>query len=169
MKTACRAAVVAAALISATVFAQALQTGEDENALVDALTLPALTRSMTSDPKAASHAGRASLLIEFETNSSTLTETARKQLEVVGRALNTAKLTPFSFNVEGHADPRGSPDRNLRLSQARAESVREYLMRTQNVAAERLKAMGKGDREPLNRSNPAAPENRRVTFVTLRP
>lgn len=31
----------------------------------------------------------------------------------------------------------------------------------------RLKSIGKGDLEPLNRADPSAPENRRVTFVTL--
>jgi flagellar motor protein MotB len=37
---------------------------------------------------------------------------------------------------------------------------------THAIGAERLSAVGKGDSEPLNTGNPAAPENRRVTLVT---
>jgi OOP family OmpA-OmpF porin len=52
------------------------------------------------------------------------------------------------------------------LSQQRAESVRSYLVSTHSIAAERLKAEGKGDTDLLNRKVPSAPENRRVTIVT---
>jgi len=52
------------------------------------------------------------------------------------------------------------------LSQQRAESVRSYLVTTHNIAADRLKAEGKGDTDLLNRKVPSAPENRRVTIVT---
>jgi flagellar motor protein MotB len=53
----------------------------------------------------------------------------------------------------------------MKLSQGRAEAVVQYLVSAQNVRPERLKAIGKGDREPLDPANPAAPENRRITFV----
>jgi len=165
-----RALVVVGAAVALNVHAEAPVSADvDENTLIDNLTPPAGTRAFGADAKASTHAGRASLLIEFETNSSALTDAARKQLDVVGRALNTSRLAAFHFTVEGHADPRGSPTANLRLSQARAESVRDYLVHSQNVATARLTPLGKGDREPLNRANPAAPENRRVTFVTLQP
>jgi len=106
-------------------------------------------------------------LIEFQTNSVGLTATAKEQLAIVGKALNTNRLMPFDFIVEGHADPRGNSDANQRLSAARAESVRQYLIRDQEVAPARLRAVGKGDKEPLNRENPSAPENRRVTIIRV--
>jgi len=86
---------------------------------------------------------------------------------VVGKALNTNKLAAFNFVIEGHADPRGSPQLNWRLSEGRAAQVRQYLVVNHGIRAERLKAVGKGDQEPLNPGDPAAPENRRVTFVNL--
>lgn len=107
----------------------------------------------------------ASLLITFSTNSATLMPQARHQLDTVGKALNNDKLAEFKFAIEGHADPRGSSDMNQRLSEERAESVRHYLIEAHNVSADRLTAIGKGDKEPLNLKNPAAAENRRVTFV----
>ena len=69
--------------------------------------------------------------------------------------------------VQGHADPRGNPEKNLQLSQHRAESVRDYLVTYKQIPNERLQAIGKGDTELMNRSKPIAPESRRVTIVNL--
>jgi len=111
-------------------------------------------------------AGTASLLITFHTNSSTLTPDAKQSLDVVGRALNMDKLANYGFVVEGHADPRGGHEFNQKLSEARAETVKEYLVQHHNIEGDRLTAIGKGDRELLDKENPIAPENRRVTIVT---
>ncbi len=149
-----------------------------EGNLVDALLpddSPVVTRSLRVQrdnpvkPGAAPEKPRkasASLLITFETNSSELMPQAKKQLDVVAAALRNDKLAEYNFNVEGHADPRGNKDANLSLSQQRAESVRAYLVGQHNIDPKRLKAVGKGDAELLNKSNPQALENRRVTIVT---
>lgn len=142
--------------------------------LLDALTpppAPVVTRSLkvsrdTAGVLAPQKKPSASLLITFETNSADLTTAAKQQLDVVAAALKNDRLADYSFNVEGHADPRGTPEGNLTLSQQRAESVRTYLVSAHNISADRLKAEGKGDRDPLNAKVPAAPENRRVTIVT---
>jgi OOP family OmpA-OmpF porin len=107
----------------------------------------------------------ASLLVTFETNSSELTSAAKRQLDIVASALRNDRLVEYRFTVEGHADPRGHADRNLLLSHDRAESVKRYLM-AQGIAEDRLVTEGRGDREPMLPAQPAAPENRRVTFVT---
>ena len=139
-----------------------------ESALVNALTPEPRFRSIVPVPNAPPpKPAAASLLITFETNSASLTQRSKSTLDVVGRALNTDQLRDFRFRIEGHADPRGSHQHNLVLSQARAESVRDYLVSNQNVEGARLMPEGRGDREPLNRENIAAPENRRVTIVNL--
>lgn len=141
-----------------------------ESALIEALTpapAPIVTRSINAAPAAAPKPAKAALLITFETNATMLTGGAKRELDIVGRALNTNRLADFNFVIEGHADPRGSPERNRRLSEGRAAAVREYLVQNQGVRGDRLKAVGKGDREPLNAGNPAAPENRRVVFVNM--
>lgn len=144
-----------------------------ESNLLDALTPdpePVVTRSLkvTRDgaPTVPARKPSASLLITFETNSAELTAPAKKQLDVVAAALKNDRLAEYSFNVEGHADPRGDADTNLFLSQQRADSVRAYLIATHGIAAERLNAEGRGDRDLLNRKVPSAAENRRVTIVT---
>ena len=81
-------------------------------------------------------------------------------------ALRNDKLADYNFNVEGHADPRGAHNVNLSLSQQRADSVRGYLVSVHKIDPARLKAQGKGDSELLNKANPSAEENRRVTIVT---
>lgn len=110
--------------------------------------------------------GKASLLITFATDSSQLTAGAMQQLDTVAKALQSDQLAGLSFRVEGHADPRGGADHNLKLSQARAESVVAYLVQKHGVLQERLTAQGKGASELMVPGRPDAPENRRVTIVT---
>jgi len=147
-----------------------------EENLLDVLTPPdeVVTRSLRVRPSGAAvpapapaRKPSASLLITFETNSAELTAAARQQLDVVGAALKNDRLADYNFNVEGHADPRGNPDSNMVLSRQRAESVRAYLVNSHGIGPQRLNAEGKGDLELLNRAVPAAPENRRVTIVTV--
>jgi outer membrane protein OmpA-like peptidoglycan-associated protein len=140
-----------------------------EETLVKALSPPARTRNLSRDPVKPMPQGNpsASILITFETNSTQLTSQAKSSLDVVGRALASDRLADFSFRLEGHADPRGASDLNQGLSEGRARAVRQYLVDNHKIPPSRLKSVGKGDREPLNRNDPAAAENRRVTIVTL--
>jgi outer membrane protein OmpA-like peptidoglycan-associated protein len=77
------------------------------------------------------------------------------------------KLGAFRFAIEGHADPRGDAADNLKLSQARAESVRDYLVAEKQIDQGRLEPIGKGDQDLINKVNRIAPENRRVTIVNI--
>jgi OmpA-OmpF porin, OOP family len=151
-----------------------------ESALIDALTpepaqktprLRSIRVSPNNDVRTTyakpSKPASASLLITFETNSAALTTHAKQSLDVVAQALSSSKLADFRFVIQGHADPRGDSESNMRLSQLRAESVRQYLVQDKHVEDGRLEAVGKGDKELLNSSNPIAPENRRVTIVNL--
>jgi outer membrane protein OmpA-like peptidoglycan-associated protein len=149
-----------------------------QQALIDALAPPAAAPAAATPqtrgfrivrdepPPPPRQPAKASVLITFETNSAQLTQNARRALDVVAQALASNRLDGQRFVVEGHADPRGSSDANLALSRERAESVRRYLS-LKGVDPVRLQAVGKGDHELLNPADPAAPENRRVTFVTV--
>lgn len=114
-------------------------------------------------------AASANLLITFTSNSAKLTRSARVALDKVARALKSSQLSPYRFRVEGHADPRGSAPANLKLSESRAKAVVEYLTDEGGVPSIRLTPVGKGSAEPLNVQNATAPENRRVTIVTVQP
>ncbi|MEY2689010.1 MAG: hypothetical protein RL375_3208 [Pseudomonadota bacterium] len=142
--------------------------------LVDALAPPEaapVTRGLRIErdrPAGGSAAKRTavSLLITFLTNSSTLTAPSRQQLDTLAAALKDDRLLSRKFTIEGHADPRGNERANLVLSQQRAESVRQYLVTSHGVGAERLFSVGKGSTELMNSDDVTAPENRRVTIVT---
>ncbi len=115
----------------------------------------------------AAQPARASILVTFVTNSAELTSGAKGALDVLAAAMKSEKLASVKFTIEGHADPRGSEELNLKLSQARADSVRGYLMGSHGLAAERVNAVGKGSSALMKPNEPAAPENRRVTIVAL--
>lgn len=181
-----------AVALAGPVFAQerVLREGQvTESALVDALTPPAAasapeegavrTRSFrpairpaatagatAAAGAAAGQAGRASILVTFVTDSAELTSRAKSALDVLAAAMKSERLANVRFTIEGHADPRGGEEYNLKLSQARAESVRGYLIASHGLAANRVDAVGKGSSHLLNKTNIAAPENRRVTIVS---
>ena len=87
---------------------------------------------------------RASILVTFVTDSADLTARAKSALDVLAGAMKSEKLASVKFTIEGHADPRGGEERNMKLSQLRAESVRAYLTSQHGLAAERVNAVGKG-------------------------
>jgi outer membrane protein OmpA-like peptidoglycan-associated protein len=70
--------------------------------------------------------------------------------------------------VAGHTDNQGSDTSNLRLSQDRAASVRQYLL-GKGVAEGVLIAKGYGEAVPIdtNRTEPGRERNRRVEFKLI--
>lgn len=68
--------------------------------------------------------------------------------------------------IEGYTDAVGGPDKNLKLSQGRAEAVRDYLVK-KGVQADRLEAKGFGEERPVadNKTAKGRDANRRVEFV----
>ena len=146
-----------------------------ESALIEALTPERQfrTRSIRISPDndganaAVKKAAAASMLITFETNSAELKPQSKKLLDTLGRAMQSDKLLNFKFAIEGHADPRGGEQVNRELSQKRAETVVAYLAESHRIDPSRLRAVGKGQSEPLNPAQPHAAENRRVTVKTI--
>ncbi len=67
--------------------------------------------------------------------------------------------------VEGHTDSQGSDSYNMKLSQARAESVMNYLVQA-GIDPSRLEAVGYGETRPIdtNRTAEGRANNRRVEF-----
>ena len=185
------AATLAAGLLAVPAWAQerVLREGQvTERALVDALTppqaasapedgvrtrgfrpavRPAATAGATAAAGAAAgQAGRASILVTFVVDKADLTTPAKGALDVLAGAMKSDRLASVRFTIEGHADPRGNEDHNMKLSQARAEAVRAYLISKHGLEAERVDAVGKGSSNLLNTTNVAAAENRRVTIVS---
>lgn len=77
------------------------------------------------------------------------------------------------IEIGGHTDSKGNDDYNLKLSQARANAVKEYLMK-KGIAEGRLKAVGYGETKPIapntinGKDNPEGRQkNRRTEFKVL--
>jgi outer membrane protein OmpA-like peptidoglycan-associated protein len=106
------------------------------------------------------------LAIQFEPNSSRVRPESGPLLGSLVAALLSPELKPHRFLIEGHADARGAAEHNLRLSQARADEVRLYLVAL-GVHPSRLRAVGRGTSQPADPRDPAAAVNRRVRVVTV--
>ncbi|HVE78420.1 MAG TPA: OmpA family protein [Gemmatimonadaceae bacterium] len=83
--------------------------------------------------------------------------------QVAQRYYGASKIT-----VEGFADPAGSAAYNRRLSQRRAQAVREYLVQ-RGMSTNEIEAIGYGESRQVirgaERDEPGAELNRRVVFV----
>lgn len=127
------------------------------------------------------------LEVQLDTTRIRLEEKQIVILEKVFFETGSAKILPVSFalldeiastlvtnpqikvvEIQGHTDDRGNDASNLKLSQARAESVVAYLV-DKGVAAERLVAKGYGETTPIasNKTNDGRGLNRRVEFQIL--
>lgn len=100
----------------------------------------------------------------FATGKSTLLPIAQQKLSDVAKALNDQGYQ--SLLVEGHTDSQGSADKNMVLSQERAEAVRSYLI-SQGIPADKIRAQGIGSSRPVADNNTAEgrANNRRVEIV----
>jgi outer membrane protein OmpA-like peptidoglycan-associated protein len=100
----------------------------------------------------------------FDTGKYTLKTGAREKLaKVSGIILAHPGL---KLQVEGHTDNVGSDEYNQRLSEQRADSVRDYLV-SQGLSGEAISAIGLGKTMPVTTNSTAVgrQQNRRVELV----
>ncbi|MBK8167812.1 MAG: OmpA family protein [bacterium] len=105
--------------------------------------------------------------ILFDSGSDRIKAESYKTLTDIGTMLT--EDTALRLSIEGHTDADGADDANLKLSQARAASVRAYLAEKHGVDAGRLETRGHGEGKPIDTND--TPEgkanNRRVELVKL--
>ena len=105
--------------------------------------------------------------VNFQSGSATLTSESRAILD--NAASELVKYPTLKVLVAAYTDSQGSASFNQRLSQKRAESVRNYLI-SKGVAASALKATGFGESNPIATNETAAgrAENRRVELSVIK-
>jgi outer membrane protein OmpA-like peptidoglycan-associated protein len=101
----------------------------------------------------------------FVTGKAELLPIARDRLNQVAKSLKELDDDKL-VSVEGFTDSRGSDDTNLKLSQDRANAVKDYLV-SQGVKPEKVRAVGRGEANPIasNDTPEGRANNRRVEIV----
>lgn len=105
--------------------------------------------------------------VQFDTSKATIKPVSEQLLdEVAGVLKEHPELV--RLEVQGHTDSAGGRAMNQRLSQDRAEAVREALIR-RGIVDNRLTARGYGPDQPIgsNRTAEGRQANRRVQFKSL--
>ncbi len=106
-----------------------------------------------------------SLEVYFEFNSARLSPEAVQQLTPVGEALQSNELASLQFTLEGHTDATGDEHYNLKLSEKRAKSVKDFFVNNFALQPERVKTEGKGESQLIEGTPPDSGIHRRVTIV----
>jgi outer membrane protein OmpA-like peptidoglycan-associated protein len=120
----------------------------------------------SGDPRVIYEDGKFKILdaVHFEHGKAEIKPESHSLLDQVAL---TIKANPgTNVRVEGHTDDTGPRDVNMRLSKARAQAVRKYLV-NKGVNPARLSAEGYGPDKPLEKGTSDADrtKNRRVEFV----
>jgi OOP family OmpA-OmpF porin len=101
--------------------------------------------------------------LEFDFGKATIRAHSFPSLNRVAKLLMDKN---FSLKLAGHTDNVGSNDANMKLSKARAESVKNYLV-DKGANASRIEATGYGETQPIasNKTAKGRQQNRRVEFT----
>ncbi len=99
--------------------------------------------------------------VYFETDKATLKSSSNRSLDSL---YNVLKHNPdLIVEIAGHTDNEGSESYNLRLSQKRAQAVRDYIL-DKGISEKRVKAKGYGEHDPIadNNTEEGKAKNRRT-------
>lgn len=99
--------------------------------------------------------------VQFDTGEAKLTADSHARLDTIVEYL--AHKPSAKIEISGHTDNVGGRKKNQRLSQARADAVRDYLV-SKGIEAGRITAVGYGDERPIasNDTPEGRQQNRRI-------
>lgn len=111
---------------------------------------------------AAAEAVRVELDVKFDFDKATVKPESYEEIKTVAEFMNQYPQT--TTTVEGYTDSVGSDAYNQKLSQRRADAVRDVIVDQYGVAAERVSAVGNGESDPIasNETAEGRALNRRV-------
>ena len=105
--------------------------------------------------------------ILFDTGKATI---KFESAEILNQIINVLKKYPNSrFRIEGHTDSTGKKQKNIELSQNRADAVKIYLIQG-GIASNRLESQGFGPEKPIasNKNKKGRELNRRVEINLIK-
>jgi OmpA-OmpF porin, OOP family len=114
-----------------------------------------------------SNLAQMTVAIQFDFNSARINPASYRALGLMADALYHPHLLGQCFMIVGHTDAVGSREYNVKLSQQRADAIREALVSPFGIGTTRLEAVGMGEEQLLEPANPNAAENRRVQLINV--
>ena len=138
-----------------------------EHSVFVKLCLPDTTLEVQGKYNNEPYAGMTQLInVYFDTDKSTLKPASTQAINLVYKML-TANPTMI-IEVQGHTDSRGDDAHNQKLSEDRANSVRNALI-TKGIDSNRIIAKGFGETQPIasNQTATGRAKNRRTVFVVI--
>lgn len=104
--------------------------------------------------------------IQFDFGKATIRKESNKVLDDAIKVLK--QYEELRIMISGHTDNVGDAAKNIELSQARANSVKEYMV-GKGIDAGRVETRGAGPNEPVadNATDKGRQENRRIEFKLL--
>ena len=102
--------------------------------------------------------------VNFEYNKATLLPESMRILDGVARTMK--EFPKLVVKIVGHTDSDGPDAYNMKLSLARADSVRTYLNQKHGIAVGRMQTDGQGETQPraTNKTPEGRAKNRRIEF-----
>ena len=106
--------------------------------------------------------GRATLEVLFDFNKDTIKKNYTKDIDHMAGVMK--EHSDLKLTIEGHTDNVGNAAYNKKLSQKRAEAVKNYMVKKGGIDAGRLNAVGYGQEKPVasNKTKAGRAKNRRV-------
>jgi OOP family OmpA-OmpF porin len=102
--------------------------------------------------------------LEFDSNK---WEIKPKYYGLMNKAVRVFQVNPaLTVEIVGHTDNTGSEELNQKLSEKRANAVRDYFI-ANGIASDRLTARGMGEKDPIasNDTPEGRAQNRRIEFI----
>jgi len=128
-------------------------------------------KAPTTEDKKAPAISTKPVTINFATGVSSLGSNAKTIIDLEFAAV-LKTYANSRIRIEGNTDNVGARDMNMRLSQARAKAVADYLVAEYNVDRDRIITVGNGPDEPVagcegNSSESCKARNRRTEFQLI--
>ena len=139
----------------------ATDTGDDATAATETVVASNETATLVKMPAGLG----VNVRIEFAFDSAALDDAQKPKLQKLCNVMKAADIQ--LFRIIGHTDASGSDDYNERLSRLRAEEVQRFFVNDCGIDANRLEAVGLGERFLLEDFDPDSDQNRRVEFQAL--
>jgi outer membrane protein OmpA-like peptidoglycan-associated protein len=104
--------------------------------------------------------------ILFDVNKSTIKPESMGALNEIAKLMKAHN--DLKFEIDGHTDSDGSGEANMKLSQSRADAVKEQLVKM-GIDEGRLTTKGFGESKPIDKNDTAEGKanNRRVEFIKI--